>query len=78
MSLLHGTQAVNNELALLMQHMDPSRGRVFWRSFGLTVVSSTPSMVWLDAKAVDCYDDRVHCYFSTWIVHLKVSLSLLL
>ncbi|CAM9581182.1 unnamed protein product [Ascophyllum nodosum] len=64
-------EAVNNELGLLLQHMEPKRGRVFWRSFGMTVVSSTPSMVWLDPQPVDCHDDRVHCYFSTWIVHLK-------
>ena len=42
----------------------------------MTVVSSTPSMVWLDPQPVDCHDDRVHCYFSTWIVHLKVFIGL--
>lgn len=63
---------VNNELGLLLDHMDTSRGKIFWRSFGLTVASSTPSMVWLDPKAVECEGDRVLSYFSTWIVHLKV------
>lgn len=66
-------QMVNNELGLLLEHMDPTRGRIFWRSFGITVASSTPSMVWLDPTPVDCEGDRVLCYFSTWIVHLKVN-----
>ncbi|CAN0559541.1 unnamed protein product [Ectocarpus sp. 12 AP-2014] len=52
--------------------MDPKRGRLYWRSFGSTVESSTPSLVWMGPKAVDCAGDRVHCYFSTWIVYLKV------
>lgn len=52
--------------------MDPERGRLYWRSFGSTVASSTPSLVWMGPKPVDCTGDRVHCYFSTWIVHLKV------
>lgn len=65
-------QMVNNELGLLMDRLDPVRGKIFWRSFGLTVASSTPSMVWLNPSHVDCEGDRVLCYFSTWIVHLKV------
>lgn len=63
---------VNNELGLVMDRLDPVRGKIFWRSFGLTVASSTPSMVWLNPSHVDCAGDRVLCYFSTWIVHLKV------
>ncbi|CAN0033728.1 unnamed protein product [Ectocarpus fasciculatus] len=62
---------VNNELAFLLPSMDPKRGRLYWRSFGSTVESSTPSLVWMGPKAVDCAGDRVHCYFSTWIVYLK-------
>lgn len=65
-------QAVNNELGVLIRHVDPKKGRLFWRSFGSTVASSTPSLVWMAPNRVDCYDDRVHCYFSTWITHLKV------
>lgn len=67
---------VNNELGLLLEHMDPVRGKIFWRSFGVTVASSTPSMVWLNPKPVDCDGDRVLCYFSTWIVRLSVSSSI--
>eukprot|EP00903_Cladosiphon_okamuranus_P005824 g5766.t1 len=64
-------QDVNNELAFLLPSMDPERGRLYWRSFGSTVTSSTPSVVWMGPKPVDCTGDRVHCYFSTWVVHLK-------
>ncbi|CAM9251528.1 unnamed protein product [Discosporangium mesarthrocarpum] len=62
---------INDELGLLVKRMDPVKGKIFWRSFGTDVASSTPSMIWLNPKPVDCFDDRVHCYFSTWIIHLK-------
>lgn len=52
--------------------MDPEKGRLFWRSYGSTVASATPSLVWMAPTPVDCSGDRVCCYFSTWVVHLKV------
>lgn len=65
-------QEVNNELAFLLPSMDPERGRLYWRSFGSTLTSSTPSLVWMRPKPVDCAGDRLLCYFSTWVVNLKV------
>ena len=60
---------INEEIAHLVQKMDPKRGKIFWRTFADDVHSAP--LNWLAPERVDDHDDRVGMYWTTWISHLK-------
>ena len=62
---------INEELHWLQARMDPSKGRIFWRSFSESVHSAP--LVWLNPIQVDDTGDRVGMYWSTWFAKLDGS-----
>jgi betaine lipid synthase len=62
-------QMIADELAALMKRMDPTRGRLLWRSYS-DHVHSLP-LTWMQPEFIDEHDCRVGMYFSCWLVHLK-------
>lgn len=60
---------INEEITHLVRHLDPVRGKIFWRSFA-DEVHAAP-LNWLNGVRVDDHDDRVGMYWSTWIADIK-------